>query len=68
MSKIMGKREARKWLFEFAAQCLLNNESCDTITDRVEDHNGDEKAADKETAILHAEMKYVAERIRKLAK
>lgn len=64
----MGKREARRWLFNFAANCLMNNESCDPITDRAMDHNGNEKAAEKETAVIQGEMKYVAERIRKLAK
>jgi hypothetical protein len=67
MAKVMGKRQARRWLMHYAASLLENFECSDPISDRDGEHPGDPEASERETEILQAEIPYVSEKIRKLA-
>jgi hypothetical protein len=68
MSKVMNKREARRWLFHYAAGLLENFDCSDPITVRNEEHPDDPEAAERETCVLQTEVPYVAARLRKLGR
>ena len=64
--KILGKREARRYLFGLAA-ALLETSDSDFIYHRF-DEGIDPKDAEKETEILNGEISYVCKKLRQIAR
>ncbi|HEX5655892.1 MAG TPA: hypothetical protein VFX59_01805 [Polyangiales bacterium] len=66
--RVMGAREARRYLLRFAADLLRNAAFSDPICDRRPEHPDSEANAERETAVLQREIPWVTQRLEALAR